>query len=149
MATDDFVVTITWTHWLDRTGMDPDWEANGVLYLYGTNTRPFYIGEAGRSTVEERFNDHKSDGVLECVSRQSKDTFNVKVGYIELPENRRLSAELLRDIQNLLIYKEAGFGNCTCNVSNTATRGASRDGMILVNLGDCTPLENRYDDDDT
>lgn len=142
-----YKVTLTWTDWLDRTGNDESWQANGVVYLYGTDRKPYYIGEAGKQTVAERFDSHKDDSVLDCVSRKTNDAFNVKVGYIDLPGDMRLSAELLHDIQTLLIFEEAANGNCSCNVSNTQSRSSYRRGMIVVSEGNYTPLADQYADD--
>jgi len=145
--TESYTITVEWSAWLDPDFMDEEWSDSGVLYLYGDDDRPYYIGEAFRQTVKERFDDHQNDGVLECVSNRTEKKFGVKVGHI-VKGVSRLSRELLHDIQTLLIFDEADGDNCECNRANTESRNDKRPGMVILNAGDYTPLALRYTDDD-
>lgn len=143
------LVQVVWTDWLDFEGQNFGWDLNGVLYLYGSDDQAFYIGETYRGSPWERLKSHETDGVLECVLQRSGGAFGVKVGELILPTGRRISKELLYDIQTLLIYQESGAGSCRCNSSSTKSRDTRRDGMVVINQGNYSPLAQRYDDDGT
>jgi hypothetical protein len=103
------------------------------LYAFVTpNKREIvYIGKAGRATVAERLKCPKKDGMWEHVSSLGIDKCKVLLGELALPRNRRLTKELLSDVERLLIMAEQPIGN----VQNISSRLTTRAGMRVACVG--------------
>lgn len=86
-------------------------ERTGVLYAYVRPARPreiLYIGKADRTSVWQRLNDPSKEIVFEKIGTWQPQ---VLVGNIALQPGRRLSSEMLSDIESLLIFEVQPFGN--------------------------------------
>jgi hypothetical protein len=123
--------------------------------MYATKDMPVYIGEAAKSTVKERLQDHrhsKRDFVIKWIKKNIPHRIPcwIKVGIlfykgVRFPYSPGI-LELLHDIQTLLILSETKRGNCPANVSNTKSRKWCRPGMVVVNRGFYRPLMKTYCD---
>jgi hypothetical protein len=123
--------------------------------MYATKDMPVYIGEAAKSTVKERLQDHrhsKRDFVIKWIKKHVPHRIpcRIKVGAlyyrgVRLPFCPGM-LDLLHDIQTLLILSETKRGNCPANVSNTKSRKWCRPGMVVVNVGSYLPLLKIYRD---
>jgi len=123
--------------------------------MYATKDMPVYIGEAAKSTVKERLQDHrhsKRDFVVKWIKKNipPKIPCRIKVGTLHYKKLRLPYCpemlELLHDIQTLLILTESKRIRCPANVSNTKSRKWCRPGMVIVNGGSYSPLMKVYGD---
>jgi len=109
---------------------DPMWSWSGVLYAYIApgGSEILYIGKAdgGRSTVRRRWNADDKAGFWRDLERE-RGIFRhaVAVGQIDVGPGRRLTHELLADLESLLIKWEQPWGN----IQGRKKRSFSRPGM--------------------
>jgi hypothetical protein len=123
--------------------------------MYATKDMPVYIGEAAKSTVKERLQDHrhsKRDFVIKWIKKNIPHRIPclMKVGTLHykglrLPYCPEM-LDLLHDIQTLLILSESKRGNCLANVLNTKSRKWCRPEMMIVNCEFYSPLRKVYRD---
>ena len=117
-------IVVDWTglksHW------NPLWLASLCLYAYGHVRVPIlYIGKCGcTSTVDSRWNCAHKDDLFDFF----EDEYGIRKvailhGKIIVPAGRRLSPELIRDIESLLIYRLCPPGNIACTRSRTRRPG--------------------------
>jgi hypothetical protein len=122
-------------HWYDIIGDDdPRWDHDLALYAYlAPNEREIlYIGKCDRTTVRGRWRYSAKSGLWDSINRVC-DTHCVIVADIE--SNKRVTRELLSDVESLLIY-EVNRLQPLHNVQNTSSRGQYwRSGMRVECLG--------------
>ena len=140
-----YTIEVDWTDWL--TDDADDWDSVEALYMYATQDEPFYVGEAGGSSVRQRWNCHLRDGVVVWIRRHTKLVGGAKVGYLVLPPGINYSAQRLHDIQSLIIHEEHNRrAFCRANIANTKTRYTYRPGMVIAHTGEFRPLARRHHD---
>ena len=120
------------------------WNSSGCLYAYlhPKTYKILYIGKADGTTVKERWSAEDKDELWNCLNKNGIKKHIPIIGFVYLPELRRFSSELLKDIEGLLIYLEQPI----CNINNKKTRGISRPGMIIKCSGEIWPGKEIYKD---
>jgi len=105
-----------------------------VLYAYTDKLGEeiVYIGKADACSVKERLSGtHKSE-VFKYLEKNLKfKEYGISVGVFNLPEGKRLSSELISDVESLLIYELEPKANIQSISSRT-----SRPGMEVICCGD-------------
>lgn len=111
--------------WNDR------WDYTLALYaiLHPSADEILYLGKADGSTVRSRWN---ADDKHERVWRRIEDDLAVFehrfiVGEFRTPAHKRLTRELVSDIESLLIYHIQPWAN----IQNTKSRGYTRPGLVV------------------
>ena len=109
-------------------------EFSRVLYAYlhpGTN-KILYVGKADRCSVYERLRgSHKEAIFSDIIEDLGLSTLHAIVGSLSLPSERKLSSELLADVESLLIMELQP----TYNTQSRQSR-ISRPGLVLKCSGD-------------
>ncbi len=107
------------------------WTRCLYAYLHPDDNKILYIGKADGPTVRKRFNAPDKDDLFDFLKDEMGITSVVVIaGWIELEAGRRLSRELLADIESLLIRRLRPVGN----VQSTRSR-VSRSGLTVLCLG--------------
>ncbi len=132
-------VDIAWT----RLEEDDDalWQDSQCLYAYAEpdTDELFYIGKADYQTVRQRlYGPHKED----LFNDLDLDEVAVVHGALVLEPGRRLTSELLGDVEALLIMELQPPGN----VAYTHSR-PSRPGMTVACVGDWLWTPAAFEDD--
>jgi hypothetical protein len=135
-------------HWTAPIGKTSEYlSRRKVLYLLASEKEPLFIGEAGRQTLAQRWNLHRTDGLFTWVAENLSRPFCVKVGHIWMEEGVQYSLDFLRDVRTLLQAREQEMrGFCRANERPGKGRKLCRPGMIVVNHGYYRPLMRRYYD---
>lgn len=130
------LVSVEWRH---AVPMSTAWRATRVLYAYvhPATQQVLYIGKADGRTVGERFDAQDKDVLKRHLRARGLTGVHVFVGVLSLPVGRRLSRELLVDIEGLLIMSIQPPGN----VQSKKTR-IRRPGLRVRCTG-AWPLSNR------
>jgi hypothetical protein len=105
---------------------DPRWALARVLYAYTVPPRDdiVYIGKADFCTVRERWCRSAKEAFWDYLEAGlGKRKHAVFVGGVELTGSRRLSVELLADIESLLIARVRPPGNRQCLQSRITRPG--------------------------
>ena len=108
---------------------DPDWNYRGCLYAYlTTNSKEIlYIGKAWGVTVRSRWSRSGKEKFWDDLETQRKIYKHIPIiGKLRLPSRQRLTAQLLADVESLLIGMEEPWGN----IQSRDTR-ISRPGMTV------------------
>jgi hypothetical protein len=135
-------VTVHWRYLLeDDEGLDA-WKSL-YAFVIPTKRKIVYIGKAERASVAERLRCPKKDGMWERVSPFGIEKCEVLLGELALPQNRRLTEELLSDVESLLIWEEQPIGN----VQNMSSRPTTRAGMRVACVGRWPGKARNYVDD--
>jgi len=116
------------------------WDYVRALYAYFTvdDKEILYIGKAARKTVRERWNrSAKKDFWDALEGERNIHEHIVRVGELWLDEGRKLSGELLLDVESLLIKRLRPWGNIRSRSSRI-----SRPGLRVRCDGDW-PLKRR------
>lgn len=124
-------VEVEWTE-LEADGSL--WRDARCLYAYvdADAKRPLYVGKADFQTVRQRFGCRGKDDLFKYFRWElGIDAFSVIHGQPWLDEGRRLTSELLADIESLLILRLRPFGNVACTQSRI-----SRPGLSVACVGD-------------
>ncbi len=128
--------------WQDANRNSDCLRYNRALYavLHPNGTEILYLGKADGSTVKSRRDaDDKHERVWDRMDEElglKKNGFIVGTFY--LPEERRLTRELINDVESLLIHRIKP----QLNTSSKDSRGYSRPGMAVRCEG-CWPLPQR------
>lgn len=112
---------------------DDGWRRLRCLYAYLVpRTREvLYIGKAWGVSVRARWRRSGKDAFWDDLERERRILKHVAViGEILLPRSKRLSHELLCDIESLLIQQVQPWGNIQSRISRTA-----RPGFVVVCRG--------------
>lgn len=97
-------------------------------YLHPDTDDILYIGKAYGTSVQQRFNALDKDSLFQDVESDfgiSDREVEVLVGILGLEVGRRLSRELLADIESLLIKRLQPFGNIQSKQTRISRRGLS------------------------
>jgi hypothetical protein len=126
------LTTVRWRIASDDSDL---WDYVRALYAYFTadDKEILYIGKAARKTVRER--SEKKDFWDALERERNIHEHVVRVGEIWLDEGRKLSRELLLDVESLLIRRLRPWGNIRSRSSRI-----SRPGLRVRCEGDW-PLE--------
>lgn len=116
--TDFLAVTLYWSYVDVQDHNDPRWKHNLALYAYMPPIKDeiLYIGKCDRTSVRGRWCYSAKPAVWECINKRCKSHCLIVA---EIEVDRRLTRQLLADIESLLIYR---IKPC-CNWQNTASRG--------------------------
>lgn len=109
------------------------WSANYCLYAYvhPVRERLLYLGKVCGSTVRQRLHgEHKWQLFRDLQRQYAIEGFRVLVGTLILEPGRRRTAELIADVESLLIHRLKPFGN----ISATRSR-ISRPGLAVSCIG--------------
>jgi len=131
------LTTVRWRMASDDSQL---WDYVRALYAYFTadNKEILYIGKAGGKTVRERWNRSAKKEFWDALERERNiHEHVVRVGEIWLDEGRKLSRELLLDVESLLIKRLQPWGNIRSRSSRI-----SRPGLRVRCQGDW-PLKRR------
>lgn len=112
-----------------------------VLYAYTDSTggEIVYIGKADASSVKERLSGKHKSEVFRYLDTDLKfKKYGIAVGLFNLPEGKRLTSELISDVESLLINVLEPVANIQCIDSRI-----SRPGMEVICFGDW-PYEDDY-----
>ncbi len=93
---------------------DPAWRWNRCLYAYRhpRSGRILYLGKADGASVHGRFNaSDKAALRRHLVRRVGVDRIGLVVGALALKDSRRLTRQLMADIESLLIHEVQPVGN--------------------------------------
>jgi hypothetical protein len=104
-----------------RQDREPLWQANLCLYAYLHPERDWllYIGKADLQTVRQRLHGDHKDALFDFFwERYGIDEVRVLQGDLVLEDGRHRSAQLLADVETLLIIRLQPPGN----VANTRSR---------------------------
>ena len=128
-------------HWnFVETDDDPRWGYERAVYAYLAPRKDeiLYIGKCDGTTVRARWRYGSKHGFWDYINKERLlKNHRLIVAEVELPRGKRLSRELLSDIESLLIYKTRACGNVQC-----ATSRISRPGTEVRCLG-AWPLGKR------
>ena len=120
------------------------WRDAHCLYAYvdADGERLLYVGKADFQTVRQRLGCRGKDDLFEYFRRGLRvDAFRVMHARPWLDEGRRLTSELLADVESLLILRLRPFGNVACTRSRI-----SRPGLSVVCVGDWPFARRRFRD---
>jgi hypothetical protein len=132
---------------VEWTGVEaggPLWRDARCLYAYvdADAERLLYVGKADFQTVRQRLACPGKDDLFEYLRRElAVDAFRVVHGRPWLDEGRRLTSELLADVECVLILRLRPFGNVACTRSRI-----SRPGLSVVCVGDWPFARRRFRD---
>ena len=125
------LVDVIWRFINER---DPLWQLKKGLYAYfcPESHEILYIGKVDGTTVRQRWNrSAKADFWKDLEDQRGILKHAILVGKIGLPPFKRLTIELLRDIESLLILELKPWGNIQSRNSRI-----SRKSFIVNCLGD-------------
>ena len=132
------VVKLHWAHVGDDD--DPRWRYERALYAYLAPRRAeiLYLGKCDGTTVRARWRYEAKKGAWDFINNdRGLRSHCLIVADIELPTGRRLSRELLGDIESLLINRIKMCANVQCRGSRI-----QRQGLEVMCLG-AWPLATR------
>jgi hypothetical protein len=132
-------LTVTLRWYVVTSDQDSRWGNNLALYAYLAPVRReiLYLGKCDRTTVRRRACYSAKSATWDRVNQRSK-SHRLIVAEIEV--NRRLTRQLLADIESLIIYSIQP----SCNVQHTRSRGRyNRPGMRVECRGAVWPLSRR------
>ena len=139
-------VTVKWQR-IDDDDEAGLWNVSRGLYAYldldgGDEEEILYIGKVDGTTVRRRWNRSGKQGFWDGLERERGiHSHGVIVGLIRLPEGRRLSREIICDVESLLIHRLCPWGNIQCRLSRI-----SRPGLTVRCVGDWPPQQRVYVD---
>jgi hypothetical protein len=88
---------------------------------------------------------HERDRVLKWIRRNISDPVMAKTGWPHMLKTRRLTWELLYDLETQLVFIEVNeLGRCRANISKTQSYSKWRAGLEIVNSGLHEPLRSFY-----
>jgi hypothetical protein len=127
--------------WRGIASEDSDlWDYRRVLYAYFAvdDKEILYIGKAGLQTVRERRTRSAKKSFWDDLEKERNvhETI-VRVGEIRLGEGRKLSRELLLDVESLLVKRLRPWGNIRSRSSRISRPG------LRVRCEDDWPLKRR------
>jgi len=117
------LVTVRWSIAAEDSDL---WDYLRALYAYFTvdDSEILYIGKAGRQTVRERWNRSAKEGFWDALETERNIKEHVvRVGEIWLDEGRKLTRELLSDVETLLIKRLRPWGNIQSRLSRIPRPG--------------------------
>jgi hypothetical protein len=138
-------ITDALIEWALLSGGDEGWREARCLYAYlaPKGAEILYLGKAWGVSVGDRWAREAKDNFWWDLEKQRGFlTHRAIIGRISLPLGRRLSHELLCDIESLLIFKLQPWGNIQCCVTRT-----SRPGFRVACAGDWPLRHSRFHDD--
>jgi hypothetical protein len=138
---------VYWSDWFEIKGFG--WQdLDRVLYLYGENKTPYYIGMAGKQTTEERYNKHKTDGVLDRIyNYYRRPATLIKIGEIVVDNKPSSSLSHLERIERFLIFCERGIPeHCRGNEQHKESRIKPKRRPHVTNHHNYRPLLQEYFD---
>lgn len=114
------LVNIDWDV-LEKPARDAGWDYQRCLYAYvSAGSEIVYIGLAWNATVDQRWQGKR--GLWAYLNEQGIIRCTVLLGEVEL-QGRRLTRQLLGDVESLLIYCEQPCGNIQGRRSRIARPG--------------------------
>lgn len=121
---------------------------DAFMPIYILTVKKYYILEKRTApplgaTVKERWSANDKEGLWKYLNKNGVKEHIPIIGFVFLPEQKRFSSELLKDIESLLIFSEQPAGN----INNKKTRGISRPGMIIKCSGKIWPGKKFYEDE--
>ncbi len=114
--------------WLTLVDEDEEWRWTTCLYAYQHPTQRtiLYIGKTDGTTVRSRlYGRHKKDFFRWMKARYGTTRMRVLQGEVYLEPGKRLSRELLTDIESLLINLVRPLGNIAATRTRIARPGLS------------------------
>jgi len=123
--------------WVALSSDHDDWHASRCLYAYAAPEMRelLYIGMTWDQTIRVRWNYSAKPDFWNFLQHQRRLTHHVTLaGHIALPPGRRLSKELLVDVESLLVSELQPCGNIQATNSRI-----SRPGMAVHCLGQSWP----------
>jgi hypothetical protein len=131
-------------HWYDP-GLHPElWSLSRGLYLYGhpDEEEILYIGKVDGTTVRRRWNRSAKEGFWNTLESNRKIyEHNILIGVIELEAGKRLTGELICDVESLLIIRIKPWGNIQCQNSRI-----TRPGLRVLCKGDWAFRKKSFSD---
>jgi hypothetical protein len=111
-------------------------------YFYPSRSKITYVGQAYRHTVRQRLGgEHKRKLFGRIVAQGCQEPFALLHGVLKLEPGRRMSLELLTDVETLLIKRL----NPPWNTQARKTRVA-RSGMVVICRGEWPLQRKRFVD---
>lgn len=130
--------------WRELEDGDDGWYADCALYAYCTvgGSEILYIGKADGTTVRRRWNRSGKEGFWDDLE-QERGVYEhaVLLGEIGMAPGRRLTRELLADVESLLVKRLRPWGNVQCRNSRI-----SRPGLRVVCKGDWPAARTEFRD---
>jgi hypothetical protein len=136
------IVEIKWRR--IRGESDLAWDWTRVLYAYLDHLAKeiLYIGKADGITVRQRWTRSSKVAFWDALERERGIKKHVVlVGDVAIESGRRLSRELLADVESLLIKRVQPWGN----IMNRESR-ISRPGLRVVCVGGWSGWSSEYQD---
>lgn len=124
------------------------WGVSRGLYAYlnldsGDDEEILYIGKVDGTTVRRRWNRSGKQGFWDSLEQERGIySHGIIVGLIEVPAGRRLSRELITDIESLLINRLCPWGNIQCRNSRISRLGLTVKCEGVWPLGECLYVDN-------
>ncbi len=135
--------------WAELDDDDEAWDEVRCLYAYiePESDEVLYIGKAWGKTLRERLDAPDKDEVFARLKAAgydlNDDGVGVLIGRVTLEPGMRLTKELLKDIESLLIYEIEPEGN----EQNIYSRGSWRSGLEVRCKGDWPHPLNTFVDE--
>ena len=129
--------------WSILSDDDDRWNTIRCLYAYlAPNEKEIlYIGKSWGDSVRQRWNRSGKEKFWDDLEEQRGIKSHIAlIGEVALEKDRRLSDQLLADIESLLIFKENPWGNIQSTNSRT-----SRPGMFVECSGQWPSKKMYYD----
>jgi len=131
--TTGFVVNVEWVEIEDHL-----WNCYKCLYAYYASHEILYIGKAYDCSIRERWRRSGKRNFWDALEKERGVYSHYAIaGFLKLPYGKKISKELVNDIESLLIAKIQPWGN----IQSTRSR-ISRPGMKVVCSGDW-PLKKK------
>lgn len=112
--------------WFDPDEHPDLWKLSRGFYLYGhpEENEILYIGKVDGTTVRQRWNRSAKRGFWEALEADRNiHEHTALVGVIELEAGKRLSRELICDVESLLINRIQPWGNIQCRNTRITRSG--------------------------
>jgi len=125
-------MTVT-VDWYPADEVEDAWDLRHCLYAYlARGGEILYIGKSWGVSVRGRWTRSAKPAFWNALERE-RHIFdhNAVVGLLELPSQRRLTEQLLADVESLLIYAEQPWGNIQSRRSRI-----QRPGLTVRSRGD-------------
>ena len=118
---------------------DARWHTYGLYaYLRPRHPEILYIGKAAGRTVLQRLHDSDKRALFRDLAQQ-RSIQTVRVIVAQFESTRRITRELILDVESLLIHSIKPWGN----IQSARSRGISRPGLTIKCEGKVWPIGRR------
>ncbi|WP_257311284.1 hypothetical protein [Geothrix fuzhouensis] len=141
--TDKYLVRVDWRGLTSH--QDESWQNIKCLYAYlaPKTLEVLYIGKSWGVSVRGRWTRAAKEHFWNDLEKDRGITEHIPLlGELYLPEGRRLSSELLADVESLLIHRVSPWGN----IQSKKTR-ISRPGLVVQCTGEWPFNQSKFHDD--